>query len=87
MSKAKSSKYVRVRLDFTIILDKEIDSNIIVGPREADRLQLALLAVLAGNKSVESIAPGASTSSSLDLRPRDKAGKLASGTRGGPRCP
>jgi len=82
LSKAKRSKYVRVRLDFTIELSEEIDSNIIVGPREADRLQLALTAVLAGNPIVDGIAPGMLTSSDLDIRPRDKNGKLT-GPRGG----
>lgn len=67
----KGFRYVRVRLDFTIVLDKEIESNIIVGPREVDRVRYGIYAVLTGDKRVIGIAPGMKTSTGFDKRRRD----------------
>lgn len=88
MSKPKRARYIRANLDFTLVLNEEIDSNTIIGPRELDRIQLAMVAVLSANSLVDGIAPGARLSSSLDARPRDKDdhrltdGKVASRRRG-----
>ncbi len=69
---SKATKYLRVKFDLSLELTEEVTSTGgLVGSREANRVMLAILAVLSGNPKIISVAPGMGTAVSLDNRPRN----------------
>ncbi len=77
MSKPKATRFVRVRLDFSIALLEESDSfAAVIGPKDPHRMMMALCATLSGHPNVKGIAPGMVTGLGMDNRPRDAKGRL-----------